>query len=318
MKKKIEWLWDLWCISSVIGIWPRFIEPNLLSRTHLDLPIPDLSKDLIGIKILQFSDLHWSVKFSNSLLKKLIYKINDFEPDLILFTGDLLCRSKFEDRERLSHFFRSLRASTGCFAVLGNHDYEKFVTVNERGDYDLESDHSSSMIGKGFKRLFSSISLSKQMTDKVKAVYSHPQLREFFASVNFRLLENTSQLVPYKQGYINVCGLEEYTLGRLDPEKTFAHYDSKYPGLVLCHNPDAIPHLISYPGQVILCGHTHGGQVNLPWMWKKFTYLENVHFKRGIKKIGDKWVYINRGIGSVMKFRWFSLPEITFITLKQV
>ena len=124
--------------------------------------------------------------------------------------------------------------------------------------------------------------------------------------------------MPIKGAFLNVCGLGEYILGRSLPEIAFRDYDSRYPGIILAHNPDATPHLKNYPGQVILCGHTHGSQINLPWFAKKFTLLENPQYNRGLFKISDnKWMYVNRGIGSLLPFRWFASPELTLLTLQK-
>jgi predicted MPP superfamily phosphohydrolase len=105
--------------------------------------------------------------------------------------------------------------------------------------------------------------------------------------------------------------------GRCLPEIAFKNYDKQYPGIILAHNPDSSALLESYPGEVILSGHTHGCQINLPWMWKKFTKLENMSLRKGFFKVRDKWLYVNRGVGAIMKFRWFSVPEILFLTLRK-
>ncbi len=313
----VDWLWDAWCVISILGIWPRFIEPRLLSITHLSLPIFELPDELVGLKILQFSDLHWHASFSSSFSRNLIRRINQLKPDLIVFTGDLLCQSKLDDAERLGQVLSSLKALHGCFAILGNHDYEQFVSINDKGDYDIEHPITRSNIGRGFKRLLKPPQISKRVTPEARQVGLHQELMSFFKKTPFRLLHNASQLVSFKQGFINVCGLGEYTLGRLDVEKAFKQYDSRYPGIILVHNPDGISYLRDRPGELILSGHTHGGQVNLPGLWKKLTRLENLDLKRGLKKQFHKWIYINRGVGSVLKFRWFSLPELSLITLQR-
>src|ERR1700722_3315000 len=102
--------------------------------------------------------------------------------------------------------------------------------------------------------------------------------------------------------------------GRFKPDLAFKDYNPAYTGIVLAHNPDCGPELKNYPGDVILSGHTHGGQINLPWLWKRFTLMKNMQYKRGLWKIGNKFMYVNRGIGSVMKFRWFAIPEILLLT----
>lgn len=316
-KQWTEWAWDAWCLVSGIGIWPRYIEPRLLEITRLTIPIANLPADLVGLKILHFSDLHWNGQFSSWFQKKIIRKANDLRPDLILFTGDFLCRSQLENPEGLKFTLESLKAKSGCFAVLGNHDYERFVTVNAQGDYDIESPSTSSNIGKGFKRLFCSVSLTKQITAQAQQVGLHKDLVALLDQTSFQLLNNTTKLIAYKGNWINICGLEEYTLGRFNPDVAFKNYNVRYPGIVLSHNPDTLPILKQYPGEIILAGHTHGGQVNLPGLWKRFTRMEHSQFKKGLKILGEKWAYINRGLSSVMKFRWFAAPELTLITLQK-
>lgn len=317
MKYWSQKIWDAWCAISIIGIWPRFIEPKLLSVTKLDLGIPHLPRQFDGFKILQFSDLHWNGNFSKTFVDKCICKLNKLEPEIVVFTGDFICRSKLENPEGLKQFLCSLKAKVGHFAILGNHDYEQFATVNDAGDYDIEScSKPSSNIVKGFKRLLSSITLTKKVTPAAKKVKFHSELIKILNDTPFQLLHNASCLLPYKDSHINVCGLGEYILGRFNPEEAFEKYNKKFPGLVLTHNPDTFSSLMNYPGDLILAGHTHGGQINLPWFWKQFTYMENVQWKRGLKKLRNKWAYISRGVGSSMPFRWFSMPELTLFTLR--
>lgn len=313
-----DWLWDCICVASVIGIWPRFIETQYLALTRLTLPISGLTDALAGLKILHFSDLHWGPQLSSHFLKRLSSKINQTQPDLIVYTGDFLIRSHLHQAEELRQFLCSLQASVGCFTVLGNHDYQNFVSVNAQGDYDMDRASRSSNIVKGFKRLFSpSVPLTKKVTSAVKQIDYHAELLKLLAQTPFKLLNNTSQLVPYHGDWINICGLEEYTLGRCHVDQAFLHYQKQYPGIILLHNPDAIPLLTSMPGDLILAGHTHGGQVNLPGLWQKFTQMEQPQFKRGLKKLGKKWGYINRGISGALPFRWFSTPELTLFTLQK-
>lgn len=320
MKQSKYWvdrIWDLWCACSILGIWPRFIEPRLLCISHLTIRIPHLPAEMQGLKILHLTDLHWHRHFSHTFFSRLIKKIHQLKPDIIVFTGDFLCRSQLEEPHILLSFLSKLKAPFGCFAVLGNHDYSRFVTVNATGDYDVEPKTTQSTIGKGFRRLWRKVKLSKQRTAAVSHVQEHASLIKLLQQTPFRLLNNETCQVPIGKSLLNICGLGEYTLGRLHVEHAFRHYDSHYPGVVLVHNPDAVPHLEGYPGQLILAGHTHGGQINLPGIWQRFTCLENPRFKRGLLKEKGKWIYVNRGIGSVMKFRWFSPPEIALITLNK-
>lgn len=315
-KRWVDWCWDAWCIFSIIGIWPRFIEPKLISTTKINLPLPALSNSLEGIKILQLSDLHWHEQYSLHFSQKLIRKINNLHPDLIVFTGDFLTHACLENAESLRTLLSSLQAKIGCYAVLGNHDYDQYVTLNAGGDYDVEETQRGESLNKGFQRLFKSIALSGTISPRVQKIDMHSSLLEVLERTPFQLLHNATCAIPYKSGGLNITGLGEYTLGRCIPQEAFKNYHPEYPGLVLTHHPDSIPELLDFPGDIILSGHTHGGQVNLPFFRKKFTQIEQMHLIRGLKKMKEKWIYISRGVGGAMPFRWFSMPEITLFTLQ--
>lgn len=307
--------WNIWCVASVIGIWPRHIEPRLITTTRVPIKIPNLHPSLHGLRVVQFSDLHFHHALSDRFIKKLISKIQKLKPDVIAFTGDFICASHLDNPQKLQSIFQALKAPFGCYAVLGNHDYQNYVSITSEGHYDV-LDSSSINMRRGWRRLFYTPTLSKIVSEKAQKVPMKQELVDMLRATPFQLLHNESLLVPIRNTFLNICGLGEYVLGRCDPKTTFQDYDRSYPGIVLAHNPDSVPRLQPFPGDLILCGHTHGGQINIPGMWKKFTLMENFHLKSGLKRIEDKWVYINRGVGAVMPFRWFSPPEITLFTLE--
>lgn len=307
--------WNAWCCLSVVGIWPRFIEHKLVNITRLNLKIPNLPHDLHGLKIVQFSDLHLHPKVSDKFLHKVKSKIDACKPDIILFTGDFLCFALPQDLERLQKFFNSLHAPYGCYAILGNHDYAEFISINETGDYDVLNSSAGSW-GRIFKRLWKKTILTGKTTERAKAVKHNEVLEKLLKTTPFKLLKNTSTLVNIKNSSINITGVEEYVTGRFNPAQAFLKFDHRYLGIVLAHNPDSVPSLLHFPGEIILCGHTHGGQVNLPWLWKKFTLMENPYIKKGLFHMNNKWIYVNRGIGSIVPFRWFAIPELLLLKLE--
>lgn len=308
-------LWDIWCCVSVIGIWPRFIEPNLLASTLLPLPIPNLHRDLEQFRLVHFTDLHINSALSDRYLQKISDKIAAAKPDMILFTGDFLCYSTLDEPERLRAFLRSLQAPYGCFAIFGNHDYAQTVSVNsDTGDYDL-FDKGSSLYRSISNRFFRNTPPSGRVSEKAQKVPLHKQLCELLEKSPFVLLENRTEVVKVKEAKINICGLGEYTLGRSNPSKAFAGWDDSCPGIVLAHNPDSITKLVEYPGSLILSGHTHGCQVNLPFLRDRFTVMEQKELCRGLKRWHNKAIYINKGVGGLVRFRWRSIPEIVTVVL---
>lgn len=310
-----DFLWDAWCITSLVGIWPRFIEPRLVTTTVLTMKIKDLPAELNGLKILQFSDLHFHDQVPSSFLERIYSKVKEFAPDIIVFTGDFICQSVLEDKERLLTFLNNFpKAPFGNFAILGNHDYSEFVSVNDEGVYDIVEPYVSH-IGKAIKRLFKRTKFPVAMNPRVKQIPMHEELINLIKQTPFQLLHNSTQTIQVKNTGFNICGVGEYMLGRFDPETAFKNWDPKYTGIILAHNPDCAVQLSEFPGALVLSGHTHGGQVNLPWINNKFVLIQNRNLKQGMVYVDNKWVYINRGIGSVMPFRWFAPPELLCLTL---
>lgn len=311
----IQKIWDAWCCISVIGVWPRYIEPRLLKTSRHDIFIQDLPKDLEGLKIVQFSDLHIGPYTSKSLLARLIKKIQKEKPDLVLFTGDFLCESKIHDANLLISTLNQIQAPLGCYAVLGNHDYNKPLCINPYGAYDVSTKKKAALL-RAFKRLYKRVLPTGEVTNQARSLRPHAQLRSLLKSTPFHLLENETVVIPIKNSFLNVCGLGEYMTGQADKRKAMQNYNLNFPGIILVHNPDAIPSLDNAPGDIILCGHTHGNQVNLPFFKRAFASIENQDYYRGSFKRGSKWIYVNRGIGASFPFRWRASPEILVATIK--
>lgn len=312
----INSLWNAWCCISIVGIWPRFIEPNLIVTTKLKLPISNLPSPLHHLKVVQFSDLHLNPKVSDSFIDKLCSKIQALKPDLIVFTGDLLCFSRLDEAERLKKLLCRFHAPHGCYAIFGNHDYASFVSITAEGEYDTITAPPSN-IWRGLKRLARSTVLTGKVSEKARQIPEHEALCNLLKQTPFVLLDNHSKKISIGDAFLNICGVGEYMLGRCNPKEAFKNYDSRYPGIVLAHNPDSISLLKDFPGDIILSGHTHGGQINLPWFWHKLTLMENMDLVRGFLSKYGKKIYVNRGIGSIMPFRWFAIPEILELTLEQ-
>jgi predicted MPP superfamily phosphohydrolase len=87
----------------------------------------------------------------------------------------------------------------------------------------------------------------------------------------------------------------------------------------LGHSPDDAPNVARWGPDLYLAGHTHGGQIALPFygaLWTNSRYGKR--FERGLHRLGDMWLYVNRGIGvegSFVKIRFMARPEVTVIEL---
>lgn len=310
----IERLWDIWCVISVIGIWPRFIEPACIFTKNVTIPIPTLPKELDGLRIVQFSDLHYSQYTSKKFLKRAKKRIMSLSADLIVFTGDLISYSLLPNTEDLSAFLSSLEAPLGCYAIFGNHDYSEYVSLTSDGCTRKVSQHLPAIM-RGFARLFSFKDKSTQSPIVKAPIPELGPLRALFEKSGFTVLHNKTVQIGKNKNLINLTGLGDVMTGQCLASQAFANYKINCPGIVLSHNPDSYSLLENYPGDLFLFGHTHGGQVNLPYIWKRITPLKNKALKSGLFKLTSRFLYVNRGLGATFPFRWFAPPEITLLTL---
>ena len=116
---------------------------------------------------------------------------------------------------------------------------------------------------------------------------------------------------------LQLYGMDDYWGTNFDPAKTMQNYNPNQASLVLCHNPDVADLDVwnGYEGW-ILSGHTHAGQVRIPFWGSPIIPVSNKNYDQGIKKLpGNRTLYINRGLGHSIPVRFNARPEITIFTL---
>ena len=87
--------------------------------------------------------------------------------------------------------------------------------------------------------------------------------------------------------------------------------------IALSHNPDSFLELLDRPASWVLSGHTHGGQVSIPWLGPPLLPVRNRRFASGHHVMGGRNLYVNRGLGWVRKIRFNCPPEITVFELQR-
>ena len=125
---------------------------------------------------------------------------------------------------------------------------------------------------------------------------------------------------PLSARGLQFVGLDDLWSGRFDPAPAFAEADTGAATIVLSHNPDTVdlPGLQAYAGW-ILCGHTHGGQCKPPFLPPPILPVENRRYTAGEFALsGDRRMYINRGVGHILRVRFNVRPEVTVFRLRRV
>jgi len=135
----------------------------------------------------------------------------------------------------------------------------------------------------------------------------------------FTLLLNSHSVIQKKDGSkIYVVGIDDAMLGNPNIEKALAGVQPDSYKILLSHAPDLADDAASYNFQLQLSGHSHGGQIKIPFFGAlvKVPFAEKYH--EGFYEIGDTplELYVNRGIGTTrLPFRFLSKPELTVFTL---
>ncbi|SFB35395.1 hypothetical protein SAMN04488072_11840 [Lentibacillus halodurans] len=255
--------------------YARELEPAMLDIKHEQLSSVKIPNVFNDFKVVQFSDTHIGYHYSIEQLSDLIDTINEQNPDLILFTGDLVDKPHtYNWDHNLVQILGKLKADYGKYWIYGNHDH---------GGYG---------------------------TDIVRNVMSQS---------GFSLLQNEHVEIEMNNGQIILAGIDDVMLGRPDLEKTLANADPNLYTLLLAHEPDYADNTVHFPVDVQLSGHSHGGQVRLPFIGHLYTPLYAQNYVQGKHTFQNSnlTLYVNRGVGTTrLPYRFLCKPEIHIFTLK--
>jgi predicted MPP superfamily phosphohydrolase len=264
----------------VAGCAPAYafgVEPNWLERTfqRVKLPCKNLTS---GARVLHLSDLHASSSVPFALIEKSVELGLEAKPDVICLTGDFVTDNSAFDEVEYARILRRLSSAAPIFASLGNHDGGAW------------SDWAG-----GFKD-----------TSVVRALLS---------AGNVPLLHNSSEVVRVRDQSIRFAGVADLWSDDVDGDLAFANVSADDPAIVLAHNPDTKDVLADKPWDLMLSGHTHGGQVVLPMLGERFVPIRDKRFIAGLKQWNGRQVYVTRGVGSIRGVRVNCRPEVTILDL---
>lgn len=129
MKKALAYFLALFGIGSGGYLYSRYIEPHRLDMNYVSIQHEKIPKSFHGCKIVQFSDTHIGFQYDLEQLKKHIATINNENPDIIFFTGDLMDKpNQYPFKEPLRNMLKQLHAPYGKYAIYGNHDHGGYGT----------------------------------------------------------------------------------------------------------------------------------------------------------------------------------------------
>ncbi|WP_243895936.1 metallophosphoesterase [Paenibacillus sp. F411] len=138
------------------------------------------------------------------------------------------------------------------------------------------------------------------------------------ASAGFTVLRNSHVLLERRGKVIAVAGLEDWLEGTPDAEQALQGIPEGMYTLMLMHEPDYAGIVSTYPVDLQLSGHSHGGQIRLPGIGEVVTPPGALRYVQGLYNVGERGMplYVNRGLGTTrLPMRFLCRPEITVLTL---
>lgn len=260
-----------------------------LRKTQVN--IKGISTQLLGLKIIQISDIHAGSFLYPNEVKKAVDIINDQEADLVFFTGDLV-NNTADEVVPLLPILKNIKAKYGVFSVMGNHDY---------GDY-----------------------VPWENAEKKQANLN--QLKQYHKELGWSLLANEHNVVEINGKKVGIIGVENYSTHMRFPKygklkESYAGVENTDLKLLLSHDPSHWSHEVLTEFKdiaITFSGHTHGFQfgVEIPGIiqWSPIQYV----YKQwaGLYKKGNQMLYVNRGLGHLgYPGRVGILPEVTLIEI---
>lgn len=151
--------------------------------------------------------------------------------------------------------------------------------------------------------------------------YGSDIYRNIMETTNFTVLLNDSTAIRLTDGSrIFLLGIDDAMLGRPDLPLALKKVPENHFKILLSHAPDLAEEAARYPIEWQISGHSHGGQVKLPFVGALVIPPFAKIYSEGLYTIGEKnplTLYVNRGIGTTrLPFRFMAKPELTVYTLR--
>ena len=248
-----------------------------LELARRTIAISNLPEAFAGFRIAQISDIHFAEYTEPWFVEHAVDRLNALKPDLVLITGDYVCMGPVNHGSALRYI--PLAAQ-----LLGKIQCPQRYGVLGNHDWMVNGD----------------------------AVVAH------MADVGIPILHNRSLPIERGGARLWVAGIMDALSWESDVDAAMPKYAApNEPVILMAHEPDILPAVARLNRvDLMLSGHTHGGQVRIPFLPPLILPPLGKRYVEGHFRMGRTQLYVNRGIGSVgLPFRFRCPSEITELTL---
>jgi predicted MPP superfamily phosphohydrolase len=228
-----------------------------LTVSETPIALSGLGIGLTGMKALFVSDIHVGPFLSPEALESTFEKLLSLRPDVVFVGGDI-ATSDLREFAPYAEAFRNLRAPMGVFAVLGNHDH---YTRRPR------------------------------------------RVRQALEETGARVLHNDSVVLERGGDRLIVAGIDDLQAGEPDLDAALARAagwedpGARPPVVLLSHNPDVFFDAARCGVDLVLSGHTHGGQVRVPGL-PVLVRQSRYRLDEGRYAVNGSELVVTRGLGA--------------------
>ena len=251
-------------------------EPSWVEVSQVEIPLGSLPKAFNGYRILQISDIHIGGWMDRDKLSHVVDLAMEQNPDLIVTTGDYVIGHSWTN---------TLDYAAADFIEVMKPLTDAYAVIGVMGNHDHWADVS--------------------------------RAREMLQGAGILELQNDVYRLVKGEDHIYIAGLDDISEGkeRLGDVEEKLPYGSHT--ILLAHEPD-FADVTSTRGRFMLqlSGHSHGGQVVIPFVGPPVLPRWARRYPAGLYLLGEMWLYTNRGVGMTSPFVRFNCrPEMTVFTL---
>jgi len=257
-------------------------EPNRPRVVKVEIPLTRLPEAWEGFRIVQLSDFHYDPYCSVIPIRHSIRIVNELSPDLIVLTGDFVTAPTFGDQGRGE---KAALDAEPCAALLAQ-------LRSRLGSYAVMGNHDGGS--------------------------DSDMVSESLHSRGINVLRNRAVPLTQNGGRLWLAGIDDILEGDPDLDLTLQGIPQDETVVFLAHEPDFALEAARRNVDLQLSGHSHGGQILLPFVGAPWLPPLGRRFPRGMYNIRNLTLYTNVGLGTVrIPVRWNCPPEITVITLRK-
>jgi predicted MPP superfamily phosphohydrolase len=184
---------------------------------------------------------------------------------------------------------------------------------HHRWRYALEAAEPCAHALRGIQAHHGSVAVMGNHDDSSDPDYVSEKLQ----NVGIRVLRNQSFPIERGGKKLWIAGINDVIGNDNDLDATLHGIGKNEATVLLCHEPDYADHAARFPVDLQLSGHSHGGQIRLPFVGAAVLPPMAKKYPWGLYQVGPLTLYTNAGVGTIrLPMRWNCPPEVTLVTLR--